>query len=629
MVDGSAFPGLDFTLDVREPSLRLIGVTLTLSVADCGQHAANAPNTLLLFLPTWTPGSYLIREYSRHVGNLRVVDEDDDAELPSRKLTKNRWELALQPSTRRVRVYYTVYAHELSVRTADLTDQHAYWNHACVLLWPVGRPELAARLTLLHPAGWRLACSLPRLVGSDDKPHPWPDLQVDRHATQVRLLAADLDEAIDAPCLLGTWQEVRFEVDGTPHQLALDGLAGVPLPKSLAADFAAIVQAAARVFGGRLPYPHYTFLCLFAAEGHGGLEHSGSTTLLAARTVLSSPKAYRDFLGLAAHELFHAWNVKRMRPLEFWRYDYENENYSSLLWLMEGWTAYYDDLLCLRAGLMSFHDYLGVVGRNLNSLRLNPGRFELSLAASSFDAWIRLYRPDENTRNSSQNYYGNGAFAALCLDLAIRKATAGHKSLDDLIASLYENTFSQGKGYSQEDVIDQLRSLLQATVAGETVVSHLLSWVNGSFDPAIDALFAPFGLKCVIKEADKPYLGINFQAGSMLVASVQSDGPAHTAGIAPGDEILALADLRVDTQRWAEILPSVAVPEHKLGVLIARRGVIQRLEIAPGKSPGSISIEPDPAADTAAQELRQGWIGAPSSGNSGQSPRSASEPSQI
>lgn len=609
MVDGSAFSGLDFTIDVREPALRHIKVRLAIEVAGEPQRGGGQATSLVLFLPTWTPGSYLIREYSRHVSSLRVIDAGDGSELTNKKLAKNRWEISLRPGTARILVHYTVYAHELSVRTADLTDQHAYWNHACLLLWPEGQQDSAARLTLLHPAGWRLACSLPRLSRKDGQIQPWPTALADAEATETCLLAANLDAAIDAPCLLGTWLDLRFEVDGVPHQLALDGLAGVPTPKSLLADFAAIVRAAAGVFGGQLPYPHYTFLCLFAAEGHGGLEHSDSTTLLAARTDLSSPKAYREFLGLAAHELFHAWNVKRMRPLEFWRYDYDNENYSSLLWLVEGWTAYYDDLLCLRAGLMSLDDYLGIVAKNFNALRLNPGRFVLSLAESSFDAWIRLYRPDENTRNSSQNYYGNGAVAALCLDLAIRNASAGLKSLDDVIAALYQNTFRQGKGYSVADVFEQIRGVIGDLVKAEEVIDNLIQWTSSRLDPDFAAVLAPFGLKCSIKEDEKAYLGINFQAGSMQVASVQADGPAHRAGIAPGDEILALAGLRVDTQKWQEILQALAAPDHNLAVLLARRGVIQQLEVSPKKNPGSVSIELDMAAVASARQLRQGWIG--------------------
>ncbi|MDP3208675.1 MAG: hypothetical protein Q8M65_05965, partial [Rhodoglobus sp.] len=420
--------GLAYRIEVRDPASGEVHVTLLLPVAAYGPPTGSAgERALLLFLPVWTPGSYMVREYSRHLGAVEATDAASGAPVPVAKVSKNRFALTVAKKTQQVRVSYRVYAHELSVRTADVTGEHAFWNHSCLLLWPVDRPQLPATLDIVFPKGWRLACALPIEVVAPD---PSPPLASDPAAPQTcRLRAHDMEHAFDSPCLLGDLQQRSWTSLGVRHTVAMDGLAAIEPPASIAEDLARIVEAAAAVFTGPLPYPEYTFLCLFAADGHGGLEHRDSTTLLMGRTALGSDKGYREFLGLAAHELFHAWNVKRLRPAEFWTYDYERENYTPFLWLIEGWTAYYDDLLCLRAGLMSRNDYLEIVSKNINSTLQAPGRLRLSLAESSFDAWIRLYRPDENTRNSSQNYYVNGSVAAMALDLTIRRESSGNRSL--------------------------------------------------------------------------------------------------------------------------------------------------------------------------------------------------------
>jgi len=590
--------GLDFTIDVREPERRQILVSLEFERTD----AIDEGGELVLFLPTWTPGSYLIREYSRHLARVEATDASDGTRLACRKVAKNRFALEPGPATRRLRVAYTVYAHDLSVRTADLTDEHAYWNHACVLLWPTGRTEIEARITILAPAGWEVACSLPGR--SPDGRRAGPALfHAPVGGSPVTLCARSLDHAVDSPCLVAAFHRLEWQVEGVPHGLALDGLRTVAPPARLADDLTAIVRAAAAVFGGPLPYERYLFLCLFAAEGHGGLEHAESTTLLASRAAWKSDKGYREFLSLAAHELFHAWNVKRMRPVEFWRYDYENENYSALLWLVEGWTAYYDDLLCQRAGLVPAEDYLAAVARNIATMRNAPGRFRLSLAESSFDAWIRLYRPDENTRNSSQNYYGNGAIAAMCLDLLLRRSSDGASCLDDVLRDLFRRSYGAGRGYTLADVHAAVESVL-----GPDGVRALDAWTSGTFDPDLADLLGAFGVRLSAKDAERPHLGITFDAGKTTIASVQADAPAHRAGLAPGDEILALQDLRVDSERWQEVFQAVAAIGAPLEVLLARRGAILRRTAVPEPGPGTPVLEVDPKADPRQVALREGWL---------------------
>jgi predicted metalloprotease with PDZ domain len=544
-------------------------------------------------LPAWTPGSYLIREYARHLGRVRAFDARTGGEVPCRKNRKNRFAVEVPASVERLRITYEVYAHELTVRTSDLTDQHAYWNHACVLLWPVGDEARSARIRVDTRPGWQVACSLPR-----DAAAPAGE------APGITLLARDLHHAIDSPFLAGRLDRLDFTVDGVPHALVLDGLAGVRPPATLVADISAIVADAQAVFSDRLPYESYLFLCLFAADGHGGLEHAESSTLLMSRTALASDKGYREFLGLAAHEVFHAWNGKRLRPAEFWTYDYEVENHTEMLWLIEGWTAYYDDLLCVRAGVMSRTDYLAVIARNVESMRAAPGRHRASLRESSFDAWIRLYRPDENTRNSSQNYYVNGSVAALCLDLWLRARTGGVSSLDCVLRDLWARTFRIGRGYELDDVHAVLREH-----GGEEAVVTLEHLVGGDLDPDVESLIAPFGCRAVHRDADQPQLGVTFQAGGTVVASVTADSAAHAGGIAPGDEVLGLQGLRVDADRWSDVFQATATAGEPIDVLVARRGVLTTCRVRPSPSRGKIGFEFDKDAPATMLAMREAWLG--------------------
>lgn len=582
---------LQYTLDVRQPGRRRIGVTLEADRAALCAAGGSDPAEVVLFLPTWTPGSYLIREYARHLSAVDAFDAATGAVLACAKAAKNRFRVRLAEGTKRVRIAYTVYAHELSVRTADLTTEHAYWNHACVLLWPLGCPQREARIAVWHPAGWQVATTLPRADGSATT----PDGAV--------FVARDLDHAIDTPVLAGS-NLVRREwsVLGVPHAAVFDGLGPVRPPQHLVEDLTAVIERNAAVFGGALPYDQYLFQCLFSDDGHGGLEHTDSTTLLGARTDLRGGRDYREFVSLAAHEHFHVWNVKRMRPAEFWDYDYENENHTQMLWLAEGFTAYYDDLICRRAGVHSVQEYLDTLSRTFANLFSAPGRHGYSLSASSFDAWIRLYRPDENTRNSSQNYYGNGAIAALCLDFAIRSATSGAKSLDDVMRALYASTYQQGRGYTRKDVE-------QALAVGGDLSGLLHALVDRGLDPDFPSVLRALGLRLVHRERNKPWLGCSLKSDSPTVAFVYDGSPAWESGIAPGDELIALQGMRVTTGNFNAVVQSVAEIGKPLRAITATRGLLQEVELVPVEHPFGVPLlEFDPDATSATRALRSQWL---------------------
>ena len=587
---------MDILVDAssRLGSELLVQVQVSLDHCPAAVQGTATGHQLHVFLPTWTPGSYLIREYARHLSRVAAFDAVGGHPLVCRKHTKNRFVVELAPTVREVRLVYSVYAHELTVRTADLTDAHAFWNHACVVLLPVATRRLPIRLRVRCPASWQAACSL--APASSDEPTP-------AGTRMVAFQAEDIDTLCDSPVLLGELTTLSWSSFGIEHAMVVEGQHGVALPATLARDLQAIVQASCDLFGGPPPYSSYRFLTLLAADGHGGLEHAEGSVLLAGRASLHQPDGYREFSSLAAHELLHAWNVKRMRPSSFWEYDYERENYSELLWLVEGWTAYYDDLVCVRAGVWSESDYLEQLAKNINAVLAGPGRLRLSLAESSHDAWIRLYRPDENTKNSSQNYYGNGALAALCIDLAIQRATQGKQSLDDVLRAIYRETFGLGRGYLHDDV----RRLVRET-GGEAVAELMDTLVHGQLDPDLPTLLRPHGLACHWRDQDRAYLGVQFEANSTLVASVVRESPAWHGGLLPGDEVLALGSLRVTAARWAEIVRVACTIDSPCQVLVSRRGVVQSLAVTPRRSPGTLVIELDPHATPEAKEMRGRWL---------------------
>ena len=358
------------------------------------------------------------------------------------------------------------------------------------------------------------------------------------------------------------------------------GLGGVAPPPGLRADAEAVLREAAAVFGGELPYAEYTFLALFADAGRGGLEHATSSVLLAPRTTFHPRKSYENFMGLLAHEFFHVWNATRMRPVELWKYDYERENHSELLWVVEGFTAYYDDLICRRAGVLSAARYLDLLAGHLKGMRSSPGRLVQSMQEASFDAWIRLYRPDENTRNATQNYYVHGALVGFLLDARIRARSDGARSLDDALRSLWESTWLKDRGYTRDDVVSCLDE-----AAGCDLADYVDELVSGPFDPDFGVALDLFGLKLQASDRPSPYIGVQLRAGEVYLAAVIESSPAWKAGLAPGDEVLAVGGLRVQPQSFKAVFEARADIGVELDVLLSRRGEIQTRSVVPAANP--------------------------------------------
>ena len=578
---------MQFRIDLNRVSQRRIRAEVAVDVAAVlavDDGPAPARDHLEFLLPVWTPGSYLVREYARHLTRVVAVDGVSGVALEVSKPAKNRYRVELPEGCERVVVRYEVYANSLTVREAAVSDEFAFWDGACVYLWPVGCEDRPADVRVDLPEGWELFCGA-RLEGTG-------------------FSVSGLAEAVDMPCLAApSTERFSFEAAGCDVRFVAAGLGGVRLPETLQGDVRRVVECAAKVFEGDVPIDAYTFLSLFADRGRGGLEHRNSSVLLAPRTTFDPRRSYEEFMGLVAHEFFHVWNGKGMRPREFVRFDYERENHTRLLWVIEGFTAYYDDHLCLRAGILAPKDYLRVLATHAEAIVKSPGRLEQSLAAASFDAWIRFYRPDENTRNSTQNYYSNGALLAFCIDSRIREASRGERSLDDVMRGLWAR--SRDDGYDLETVIECIDE-----AAGVELGAEVLALVDGPFEPDLSSAFAAFGLDADWKVEKTPTIGVQFAAGETRIASVIADSPAWHAGLGPGDEILAVDDLRVKSDTWLDVYPTVATADRPLRVTIARRGRLESLEVTPTcRATGSLSITAAPGASKSALQLRADWLG--------------------
>lgn len=603
-----------------------------------------------LFQPVWTPGSYKVRDYPRHVEDLRVESPGGNP-LPVRKTRKNRWSVATWGAPR-IHLHYRVYCRELTVRTNYVDRDFALLNGAPTFLTlaepPPGRRHEVA---VVLPTGWRDV--LTALPPSD-------------HGGPYLFTAPDHDTLVDSPIYAGSAAVYDFAVEGVPHRLANEGEGGVWNGPRSAADVERLVRAAARLWGG-LPYRTFLFLNLIT-ETSGGLEHRDCTVLMTSRWKARQRETYLEWLALVAHEHFHAWNVKRLRPVELGPFDYDGENYTRSLWVAEGITSYYDDLLVHRAGLSTRDEYLRDFSKTLRAVQKTPGRRVQTLEAASFDTWIKFYQPDENSANSSVSYYAKGAAVAFLLDVRIRRASDGSRTLDDLLRLAWER-FGDG-GFTAEGF-----EALAAEVAGEDLAAFFdralrtteeldyaeaLDFLGLRFAPA-ETRTAPSPATAAGRPAQEPeaepaatpvgtaqaasppggvagagagagaggaaaaappppeekpgWLGAQTRVadGRLLVTEVRRGTPAHDAGLTPDDELLAIDDFRIPPDRLAERLRSYR-PGDPVTLLVARRERLLRLDVRLGEDPGEgWRLQVDPAATPEQRARLEAWLAPTSS----------------
>jgi len=536
-----------------------------------------------IFMPVWTPGSYLVREFARHVEDLTAAGEDGKP-LPVVKSKKNRWRIETRGAAE-IRVSYRVYCREMSVRTNWVEDSFALLNGAPTFLTTDDAQPLSHEVRLELPAPWNTSATGLSEIG----PHHY--------------LAPDYDTLVDSPIIAGNPSVYRFEVDGIPHALVNVGEDGMWDGPRSAADTERIVRHF-RDMWGSLPYTKYVFLNLITEAG-GGLEHRNSVCMMAARWATSTRHSYLDWLSLVAHEFFHVWNVKRLRPIELGPFDYESENYTRSLWVAEGITEYYAPLAVRRAGLATRAEYLEELSGLIETLQTTPGRLASSVAQASFDAWIKLYRPDENSKNTSISYYTKGAVIGWLLDARIRRATGGAKSLDDLMRLAYTR-HAGARGFKTEQFEADAEE-----IAGEPLREFFRRAVESTEELDYSEALAWFGLRFRQPEATgKAWTGAETKndAGRLLVTRIPRGTPAYDSGLNVDDEIVATGDFRVRADRFEKRLENFR-PGDRVSLLVARREKLTRVDITLGEEPGKRrQLEARPDATREQQRRMADWL---------------------
>jgi len=554
----------------------LFAVTLTIASPAALQRVS---------LPVWIPGSYLVREFAKNLQGLRATQGRRKPVLQQRD--KHSWDVACDPGKPLV-LRYEVCAYDHSVRTAWLDSERGFFNGTSLCLRVEGQTEGPHAIDLVAPAlragtaRWSCATAL-------------VPVKADRQGFGS-YLAAHYDELVDSPVEMGAFWSAEFDVCGVPHRFVVAGTTAAFDGERLIADTRAICETQMRFWHGdkvgkrggpKAPHDRYVFMLNAVDDGYGGLEHRHSTALICTRRDLpqlaakKQPEGYTTLLGLISHEYFHTWNVKRLRPAEFARYDYAQENYTQLLWFFEGFTSYYDDLLLRRAGRIDDATYLRLVNKTINGVLQSPGRQVQSVADASFDAWVKYYRQDEQTPNATISYYTKGALVAMCLDLTLR--SEGKGTLDDVMRLLW--TRSRGGPISEADVAEALE-----TVGGRSYAHELAQWVHSTDELPLEPLLRAHGVAALDDPAQRAQeLGLRVAEanGSLQVKVVLRGGAAEKAGFATNDEWIGIevpAVKRQPAQAWRitklDDLALYLGPQKKMTALIARDRRLMRLPLA-------------------------------------------------
>ena len=518
-----------------------------------------ADPTQVLSLPTWIPGSYLIREFSKHIESVRAYDEEGRL-LEIQKFEKNKWRL-FNTDHELITVEYDVYAYDLSVRGAYVDQNRLYVNPACACLGLEGQEDKAVEVELFLPdelKHFQLATGMASksLVKG-----------------RFTLKAKNYAELIDAPFELAEQTRFSFEANGIPHEFVVSGKHAMNAAR-MQQDIEKICATEISMFGSA-PFSNYTFMTMATANSYGGLEHPNSTSLISPREDL--PKAnepeepsedYQRFLGLCSHEYFHSWLVKFIRPENFVNYDLNKEGYTSLLWIFEGFTSYYDDLILLRSGVISQASYIKLLKTQIDRYLQNPGRFVQSVSESSFDAWVKFYRQDENSNNAGTSYYNKGCLVALCLDLGLRLRGS---SLDALMRKLYENA-QKGIQVHERTIVELCNEL-----TGDNWIEQINHLINTTDELPLDQLFPEFGLSYSLKNDKSLPLGLKLveKPEGVLVQSARRDGAAAQAGLSAHDVIIAIDGLKATMK----LVEKYAKQEGSYSILAFRRDELMSFDV--------------------------------------------------
>ncbi|MEM7278425.1 MAG: PDZ domain-containing protein [Pseudomonadota bacterium] len=595
---GSTAITIRYSVNSSDAAAHILDLHLTISdPSPAGQN---------LSLPNWIPGSYMIRDYSRHLSRLEA--SCNGHELQVEKLGKASWKV--QPCDGPLSIRYQVYAWDLSVRGSHVDRTHSYFNGPCVFLEVAGQSDETHLLDLEVPkhAGehWTLATSL--------RPK-----EVDERGFG-QYVADSYADLIDHPVEIGALNSLSFEVAGLPHRFVFNG-APVFDEARFVKDVQQVLSELHLLLGTPTDLDRYVFLAMVTANGYGGLEHSFGSSLAVSRKALPQPGGgpmsdeYRQLLGLISHEYFHLWNIKRMKPAVFRPYDLRVESHTGLLWVFEGITSYYDDLALVRSGVISEASYLEVLAQQLTRVLRVPGRHRQSLYDSSFDAWTKLYKRDENADNSIISYYTKGSIVALALDLSLR--AAGQGSLDVVMREAWLRYGETGVGMPESGFED-----LVCELAGKSWRDFFARFVHGTEDPLLDELFASVGIDYGLRsraglsdaggspsdQCDSAWLGMRLasDASGAVIVSVQRDSPATLAGLSAGDVIVAVDGLKA-SEKELLALQCAGQPDQTLTVSYFRRDEFHQTELSLGQPPLDTCYL-QLRAEGSHESARQAWL---------------------
>ncbi len=548
-----------------------------------------------LMMPVWTPGSYLVREYARQIEEISARDEAANKQLPIEKIDKNHWVVQCEGSKEFV-LRYLIYGREMSVRTNWIENDFAFLTGAATF---ITREDALARPHLVRIEGlpqWpHIATSLPKLDPRDE----W------------NRVASHFDVLVDSPIVLGNMDLQTVKVGDAQHHLASVGTDGLWDTAKATKDIAKLIELE-QSFWGEVPYADYWFLNLVTESG-GGLEHDNSCVLMTGRWSQRSRSKYIDWLALVAHEFFHAWNVRRLRPKVLQTYDYNQEQYMQELWIAEGLTSYYDELFVTRAGLSTPKEFLERLSKQIQGFQATPGRKVQSLEESSFDTWIKFYRPDENAANSRISYYVKGAIIGLLLDAKIRVATGNSKSLDDCMRLLWKR--HRATGYDNQDF-----AKIASEVAGVPLEGWLQEQLSTTSDSDFTELLDCYGLKWKTKEKDpdadkdsRPpattaLIGIELsnQSGKTIIDKVARGGAGSAAGLQVGDELIGWGGYRITAEQWSERVGLYHVSDRVVAS-VARRGKLLEIPVELESIP--VELGSLVRVETPTPEQTQRWNG--------------------
>jgi predicted metalloprotease with PDZ domain len=504
-------PQISYTLTFPEAQAHYVDVEMYIS-------GLNQPS-LDLKMPVWTPGSYLVREFSKNIESLSAAASGKEIEV--QKIRKNIWHIASQGMVD-VTIKYRVYAFEISVRTSFIDVSHAFLSSPDIFIYPDGMLQKPSIIHIIPYKNWKKVSTSLEHIKDDE----------------FMLQSPNYDILFDSPIEVGNQDVFGFDAEGVKYEVAMAG-GGNYNKDRLKKDMAKIVEEETAIYGEN-PNKHYTFIVHNYAKGGGGLEHLSSTVLGASRNAYSSEEGYQNFLQLAAHEHFHLWNVKRLRPMALGPFDYDNENYTTNLWIAEGFTAYYQNIVVRRMHLYSPENYLNILAGDINTLENQPGARVQSLAESSYDAWIKAYRPNENSNNTTISYYNKGALIAMMLDLEIIQDTKGDKSLDDVMKYMYTEYYkNKNRGYTDEEFKQGIE-----LIAGKNMDEFYKHYIYGltPIDYNKYLQYAGYKLTDELAGQNVPALGFATTTanGKVFITAIARGSSAWVDGLNVNDEITGI-----------------------------------------------------------------------------------------